>query len=265
MVGILDSGKSFLFANFTILVYLLIKRLTYHHLQHISILFSFLQIAICFFLYIDDFAAFLGILNSSSKLYTGIFLNPNLTSHVLVLLIPISVFGIINPINKRLKAFQIFGLFLSALTLYFLASKASFMSLAFALIITLMLSAFLKKSRIYKVLIILIAFLSISIGLSYGIPKLKSQVSFQHRIELWNRTINTILESPILGTGLGTWRVENLKHVPSKASLNIEGANQSLYTETGNIFYERPHNDFLWVWSEIGIIGLLVYLSLIHI
>ena len=40
---------------------------------------------------------------------------------------------------------------------------------------------------------------------------------------------------------------------------------QGLETENNLTFHQRPHNDFIWILSEQGIVGLLMYLILVLI
>lgn len=75
--------------------------------------------------------------------------------------------------------------------------------------------------------------------------------SGKDRLELWKRTIKLIEEKPLLGHGPANWKIEMLKY-----------GNKGLVSEDNITFYQRPHNDFLWIFSEYGIIGGLLYLML---
>lgn len=73
--------------------------------------------------------------------------------------------------------------------------------------------------------------------------------SGKDRLELWNRTIKLIEEKPLLGHGAANWKIEMLKY-----------GNKGLVSENNITFYQRPHNDFLWIFSEFGLLGGLLYL-----
>jgi tetratricopeptide (TPR) repeat protein len=73
--------------------------------------------------------------------------------------------------------------------------------------------------------------------------------SGEDRIELWKRTLDNVSEKPIIGHGLANWKIEILKY-----------GNSKLLSEDNLTFYQRPHNDFLWMASEAGMIGLILYL-----
>ncbi|MDA0748570.1 MAG: tetratricopeptide repeat protein [bacterium] len=70
------------------------------------------------------------------------------------------------------------------------------------------------------------------------------------RISLWRRTLEMIAAQPIMGVGAGNWRLQ-----------------YPLYAQ-GDMVDEkamphRPHSDPLWIWSEMGTLGLAAYLFLL--
>jgi len=56
-----------------------------------------------------------------------------------------------------------------------------------------------------------------------------------------------IADAPLLGVGIGNWDAFNLRYAGSFVS------------QTGGLF-DRPHNDYLWVLSEMGLVGLALFL-----
>ncbi len=78
-----------------------------------------------------------------------------------------------------------------------------------------------------------------------------STASIEHRLHLWQTTMQMIGEAPLLGQGLGQWKI----HAP-----RFYG--DALQRQTTEVSYLRPHNDFLWIASESGIIGLLLTLAI---
>jgi O-antigen ligase len=77
-----------------------------------------------------------------------------------------------------------------------------------------------------------------------------SDASIQERLQLWSRTIRMIRDHPLTGVGLGSWRVI----IPT---YGMEG----LRADTGTLHFQRPHNDWLWVASETGVLGGALYLA----
>ncbi len=79
--------------------------------------------------------------------------------------------------------------------------------------------------------------------------------SAKQRIFVWGKTGRLIKEDPIFGFGAGNFKLV----LPKK----LYEETFSIYTE--GIAFTRAHNDFLEIWVELGIFGLLVYLSLFGI
>lgn len=72
------------------------------------------------------------------------------------------------------------------------------------------------------------------------------------RLEMWDYSLAMIQDQGLLGVGSGNWRIE----FPAYGS--------ELYrARQGIVQFQRPHNDFLWIWAETGLIGLVSYLVFI--
>lgn len=68
---------------------------------------------------------------------------------------------------------------------------------------------------------------------------------------IWEKTIDMIKEHPLIGSGPGQWQIMIPKY-------GVDEFGEKL--REGSLTYQRPHNDYLWFASEVGIIGLLGYL-----
>jgi len=75
--------------------------------------------------------------------------------------------------------------------------------------------------------------------------------SVDERLLLWRKSLEMIKEHPLLGVGVGHWKIW-LPHY------GVSG----MRSEMGFIHFQRPHNDFIWVWAESGPLGLAIYLSI---
>ncbi|MGH1363247.1 MAG: O-antigen ligase family protein [Calditrichia bacterium] len=75
--------------------------------------------------------------------------------------------------------------------------------------------------------------------------------SLDERRQLWTKSFDMIAEQPIIGVGAGNWKIM----FPRYSGGNMRSAE-------GSVQFVRPHNDFIWVASETGIIGLLLYLGI---
>ncbi len=72
--------------------------------------------------------------------------------------------------------------------------------------------------------------------------------TIRERLQLWGQTLEMIQDNPIMGSGGGDWPIEHRKYgIDTKR----EGR--------GRVYMQRPHNDFLWIWSEAGLLCFLCY------
>jgi tetratricopeptide (TPR) repeat protein len=60
-----------------------------------------------------------------------------------------------------------------------------------------------------------------------------------------------------LGVGAGNWKINNAKY-----GNEYPGVTNTGIAATGERFFLRPHNDFLWVLSETGVIGFGLYATI---
>jgi O-antigen ligase len=68
-----------------------------------------------------------------------------------------------------------------------------------------------------------------------------------------------IEERPLLGSGIGTYGYQSL---PYQAEFFAQGNNRDIYPHG---FAVQAHNEYLQMWAEMGIIGLLLFLGIIFI
>jgi len=86
----------------------------------------------------------------------------------------------------------------------------------------------------------------------FDITKYLTSTSASERINMWEKTTSMIQDKPLSGFGAGNWAI----YYPSY------GGYADSYAADKDIFYQRPHNDFLWVFSETGLLGFLAYLGI---
>ena len=70
------------------------------------------------------------------------------------------------------------------------------------------------------------------------------------RLTFWRNTLDLIRDHPVLGVGLDNWEYV---YPPYDRGMRITAHSEPA----------RPHNDLLWITSEIGLVGLLVYVWLL--
>lgn len=83
---------------------------------------------------------------------------------------------------------------------------------------------------------------------SIGDPAFNSNAQ---RISLWKKTIQLVGKNPIIGVGAGNWKIV----LPSLGMTDLLWQNME-------VVEVRPYNDWLWTFSEIGIIGGLCWLGI---
>jgi len=82
----------------------------------------------------------------------------------------------------------------------------------------------------------------------YGAPM---PTSTQTRVYVWENTIKLVKEHPVFGIGGGQWWIEYPKYGLDRFEHDIRN---------GTMLFQRPHNDFLWILSENGIMGFFFYM-----
>ena len=70
------------------------------------------------------------------------------------------------------------------------------------------------------------------------------------RLNVWEASLEMWNDNPVIGVGAGNWK------------LAIPPYLKDFDFKIQEINWLRPHNDFLWVLTEKGIIGLVIYVSL---
>lgn len=200
----------------------------------------------------------------------SLFPHRNLFAEMLLLTIPFSAYIFFTERNFW-KYSGIIGFNFSLFMLIVLSNRASWLGLitiALSVLIILLIKKQLfnfNKLKTFFVIntaaLVLVSYLFLT-GFSDA-SSLKShtlnsldytQGSTKDRIELWSRTVKMIAEKPVFGGGLGSWEIDMLKY-----------GNKGLMSENNTTFYQRPHNDFLWIAAEQGIIGFIFYFSLFAI
>lgn len=86
---------------------------------------------------------------------------------------------------------------------------------------------------------------------NFDVRKYLGSTSANQRFKIWEQTILLIQEKPLTGVGAGNWEIFFPKNGIAE-----------LFPTDKDIFFQRPHNDFLWVFSEKGVLGFLAYVGM---
>lgn len=72
------------------------------------------------------------------------------------------------------------------------------------------------------------------------------------RLKVWDKTWHLFADHPVVGVGAGSWQFLYLQ----------DGWGDLAYLNDSLTTFQRPHNDFLWVASELGSVGFLIWISI---
>ncbi|OUX36929.1 MAG: hypothetical protein CBE33_04645 [Candidatus Pelagibacter sp. TMED273] len=257
--------------------YLYAKSITMHN---ILVTTSFVGGIISFLSLLQAFSI-LNIENLSST--SGSFFNRNFWGMYLCFLIPASLYSIIyfkNNINKLVHTLLFTFSFCS---LMHCRSRAAWLAVFFGFIILLIVhyktilkyfANIFKTKTISKTIWIFPLFLVLFIWFEpevQNVPSYKKSIwstlisstkddfidkknisTIGERSSLYITTIDMIKDHPLIGVGYNNWRLVNPKYF-----------GKYIHDENYLKLNQRPHNDLLWITSESGIIGLLIFMILV--
>ena len=194
------------------------------------------------------------------KLYeiNSLFGHKNLFSSIIFLCFPFLIYLTIKE-KKLIKILTIFISIITLVLLVFIQTKAVLLAIIIGGgISVLVLFSSLKINKNIKISsIVILLFMLVLLGY-FGKNKLtllSNNDTVQERILLWTNTWQMIKENPVAGVGGGNWQV----FFPKYGLQNFMQTNYLI--SDGYTTFQRPHNDFLWVWSELGILTMLAYIA----
>lgn len=238
----------------------------------------YLSIVLTVLLIYDSITVFSGInkyINGSISSISDIisvYSNKNIFSSSVFVKIPFALWLMVFN-RKWLRSLGILGTFMAILATLFMSSRAFYMGL-FGLTILLIIffiirfillhdKYYLRLIGIYLILF-LSAFLIFSTTQRYLYPKTQhssgksvgdrlaeinaSDTSAAARLEMWKRSWHVFKQEPILGVGLGNWKIVTLK--------------EENLTKKNFTYSFKAHNDFIEIATETGIFGGLFFISL---
>ena len=189
----------------------------------------------------------------------GLFSHKNLLASFLMLLFPLSWGGRLYLKGSWRPAALVLSLLMLAM-LFLLRTRgvwlATFLGGAAALLTYLLARKEREKLPWPRIALGSGLALVLMVGL-LGLPQIRKgffdSSNIQKRFAFWENSWEMISDKPALGVGAGNWKLQFPRH-------GLEKVDHS--TMQGITHIQRPHNDFLWVWSEAGPLALLAYLGL---
>ena len=225
---------------------------------YFSLIVSFLYFVQVIDFYLNIFGFNLEKTNLEFNKLSSTMANRNLMASVQFLCFPFILY-LYTISNKLFKTLCVVAVFLFVSSLVLSQTRAVIAAIfVFCFIMMLFNRSFLNKKHYIYIFLTVILFLGSSFFLlkqsnryELFVQKTKDLVNFSEsgRYKLYNSTFQMIKDKPIIGIGAGNWKVEVW--------------NYGLYKDNmGKSFAQRPHNDFLWTWSEGGILAMISYLLL---
>ena len=256
--------KLFLSYVFAVVTIQFVNKEGYKPLLNSFLYFSLIVSAIYFFQIISNYSEIIKIesewLRNKEEFdqIASTMGHKNLLSSIQFLMLPALIYLLFN--SKRLiKIVSAIALTLIAVTLFQTQTRAVLFALfLFSISMFLLQKTNIKRKHILTLLIGTILFLSTGYAvIKYTnrydafIGEINNTLNFtsSSRYTLYNSSIDLIKDHLLFGVGPGKWRVDIWEY--------------GLYEGTyGNSFAQRPHNDFLWVFSEGGVIAGISYIIL---
>jgi len=196
----------------------------------------------------------------------GVTANRNIAAFSLAIKIPFVIY-LFHFSKKIISKFIFLGLvFGSILSITMIQSRASFIACAFILFSYLVLNGYVffkdkKLKNLSKFGLILIPFLlAIVVNQTYFSNKGANVVSraatisldtsdgsINKRLRYYTHVATHMLSNPILGVGLGNWKLKSIEYDKEKM--------------TGYVVPYHAHSDFIQLGAELGVIGFSLYLG----
>jgi O-antigen ligase len=273
--AIYEWFKIFLFASSVLFLSIIFlkEKFFVEHVMFLFILFNCLLIVLGFWEFFNT-ARSVGINHTTLYMVTGKFGNKNVFSEILFLSLPFSAYWFFSS-SKFKKWFAVLFVGLNIILLVLLLTRAVWLAFVLGSITFLVATLSIEKTNIFKLgkvlglsnrikqlFFIVLGFVLLSAVIYSSFDKssaLKKQlVSFtafksgsgKERMELSKKTIQLFKENPIVGCGLASWKIQVLAYGYS-----------GLDTKNLTVFHQRPHNDYLWVLSEQGVVGLFLWMA----
>ncbi len=272
--GVFDVLRTVLFVStIAFASIILIKTPGWEHKISLFVMVAALiAVAVGFFQYVDR------VLYSTLKelpdhrptiyLVDGTMLHKNEYSNALMLLLPFLGYGVYA--GKKAWRFAFGAILLAVLgMILLLKTRAVWLGVIAAVMLLVVVAIFQYKKLGIKPLwrniaaVVTLFFLG-ALALVFSLPRPKDSFSILgriwsvtdttseyniHRLSIWRSTVDMIKDHFWLGVGPGNWRLEYYDYIGG------------VFNNIIHVNWGQPHNDFLWVFAEKGVFGILTFLS----
>lgn len=196
---------------------------------------------------------------------TGFSGNKNILSGTLYTFLPFLFLGVYRS-NKKTRWIFILSIVILIYLIWQLRTRSIlFAGVIFALATALYYLYGLLKHKLLKILLIIAPFIAIAIFITVFFLGYAPEVSeilhlkegtktgtLAERFTIWTKSIELFNQHPILGVGSGNWKI-------AFPEVGFEGLQRA---EQATTFFARPHNDWIQILCETGIIGGFIWISI---
>ncbi len=180
------------------------------------------------------------------------FKDPTTFSAYLALILPLMFLFFKDRIAARSKFIYLTSSLVTLIAFYLCYSRNTLFFLLLS-IYTIFLFfnkklSFFIKTTIFSLTIVLFFALS---------PRLFQNTALLERFYLWKIALNMVKDAPLLGHGLNSYSKINKQYFPPRPE-------DMPYASGSYLYLAYPHNSYLKLWVEIGLIGLLLYLYIYY-
>lgn len=241
-------------------------------------LFRSLVILLVFLLLVDCLTVFYHVQMYIAKLVPtisdiiSVYSNKNILASAIFVKIPFALW-LFTYEKGWVRKLGLIALFCAFLATFYMSTRSFYVGLIILMVVYSILFLF-KSMRnsvdtrytapVYLILSLVLAFSLYSITQKYFYPKNKDgynvtvkeristiyagESSAAARLASWERSAILFKQNPLLGVGIGNWKIEVLKYEnPTKPDFS---------------FMLRNHNDFIEITTETGIFGGLLFIAL---
>jgi len=202
----------------------------------------------------------------------------NWVSNYLAMIFPIVFSYFLLENIKKNKLYYYLSLSIIYTTLMICQSRGIWISIIFSILIGILLVYKFKLFGIFKknkkwLIVLFFTFLIITIIYSTDNPLNRSAItvpqralstfdvqdpSINTRILIWKNTLQMIKDNPLLGSGIGTFKINYLNY---QANFLQKNPNYIKYIANA----KESHNEYLQIGAELGLFGLGVFIFIIYI
>ncbi|MBA7563660.1 tetratricopeptide repeat protein [Candidatus Atribacteria bacterium 1244-E10-H5-B2] len=209
----------------------------------------------------------------------GLFGNAGYFAGYIILPLSLAISLFLVSKNRKRKILLLIGILAMGTTFIVTFTRSSYLALGISLIFMFLLFLLARGKRFIvdnkKIFIFLLIIIILTVSLfiiptslskpgttisrikgRVSIAQLKNTLTSGARIAIWKVTGTMIKDRPILGSGIGTFKYNDLRY---QAKFFEQGDNRTIYP---HVFADKAHNEYLQLWAELGIIGLAIFLWL---